>query len=76
MKPALTLVKPGPSFAMRRKALRMFNSEFASRETRHANARAWIAANERLGDRHILKKAIPRFAGAHVKEGGNDLSHR
>jgi hypothetical protein len=54
-----------PSLALVKKALRMYAGKGISRETRHRNARAWIAARLRMGDQHVLNKSFaPRWGVA------------
>jgi hypothetical protein len=47
--------KPGPTFAQLRKAVSLFRLALVPRSVRHANARKWLIATERLGHRHILR---------------------
>jgi hypothetical protein len=54
---ALHIVRPAPrpSTALVRKALRLYRSEFASRELRHKNARQWLLKMEQLGGKHLYR---------------------
>lgn len=49
--------KPGPSYALLRKAVALFRSDMVPRSVRRANARKWLASMERLGDGHCHKGA-------------------
>lgn len=42
-------------------ALKLWNVPYVPREVNRANARKWIAAVERLGDRWLLAKKIGRL---------------
>lgn len=44
----------GPSFGELRRALRLWTSEYASRETRRRNALAWLRSVQSLGNNWIL----------------------
>lgn len=58
-KPLLKLAtrgKPGPSYALIRKACRMFKGSYGPRAERHANIIAWLAAVDRLGEQWVLSK--------------------
>jgi len=41
-----------------RRAVRLFRNELAPRHIRRANARKWLAAVEKLGDRWVYAKTI------------------
>jgi hypothetical protein len=43
-----------------RHALRLWNVPHVSRETNRANTRKWLASVERLGDKWLLAKPIPK----------------
>lgn len=55
--------KPRASTALVRKALTLFRSEFATREQRHANARAWLRSVEFLGNGHVLRGGEAKWSG-------------
>lgn len=44
----------GPSFGELRRALRLWTSEYASKETRRRNATAWLRSVHQLGPNWIL----------------------
>lgn len=43
-----------------RKATRLFNSEYVSREINKANRRRWLEARAVLGDNWLCAKHVPR----------------
>jgi hypothetical protein len=53
--------KRGVTLAQAKRALRLFRSEYVSREVRHANARKWLASVEWLGPRWALKGGEVRW---------------
>ena len=71
-RPVLKLAtKPqGPSFAMVKRALRLFRADWIPKAQRHRNARAWLVANARLGESHLLKGGVHKCGrpGAVVDE--------
>lgn len=72
-KPVLKLAtrgKPGPSYALIRKACRLFNSDLVPRSVRHANIRAWLLSMESLGDKHVYKKGEARWSHPQVLKKG------
>jgi len=48
------------TFALARRACRLYRGGYMSKEIRRANQRKWIAAVQRLGDRWLLAKPITR----------------
>ena len=48
-------------FALLRRAVRLWNVPYVPRETNRANARKWIFAVERLGDRWLLAKQVQKL---------------
>jgi hypothetical protein len=58
MRSRLTLAAPakaGPTYAMKKVAVRLFRSDLAPRSVRRANARKWLAAMAALGDKHVYR---------------------
>lgn len=57
MRPTLKLARPPARvpYALLRKAVAMFRSEYAPRSVRRHNARKWLESVLRLGDGHILR---------------------
>lgn len=45
-----------------RRAVRLFNSEYATRELNRANRIAWLRAVHKLGDRWLLAEPINKEA--------------
>jgi hypothetical protein len=45
--------RKAPSLSLVKKALRLYASPYASKETRHANARKWLASVAHLGKRWV-----------------------
>lgn len=59
-RPTLKLAgKPAaPSLALVKKALRLFRGKGIPKSVRHTNARKWLAANQSLGERHLLRSRV------------------
>lgn len=55
-RPNLKLAKPPkrPTFGQLRRAMRLFASEYASKETRRRNAMSWLRSVAILGDGWVL----------------------
>jgi hypothetical protein len=63
-RPTLTIArkpKPGPSFAMLRKAVALFRSDLAPRSVRRHNARAWLRSVMGLGDKHLYRGGAAKW---------------
>lgn len=44
-----------------KKAIRLFRSPGVPKATYRANARKWVAANQALGDRHVLRGGAAKW---------------
>jgi hypothetical protein len=53
--------KRGVTLTQAKRALRLFRSEYVSREVRHANARKWLAAVHNLGNNWVLAGAPAKW---------------
>lgn len=68
-RPTLKLARPQPRipYALLRKAVALFRSEYVSREIRRRNARKWLEAMDRLGDNHVYRGGTVRWG---INQGG------
>ena len=53
-------MQSNPTTALIRKATRLFNSEYVSREVNKANRRRWLNARAVLGDGWLCAKPVAR----------------
>jgi hypothetical protein len=60
-RPTLKLAQQstGPSRDQIKKAVRLFRSEFATRDVRRANARQWLLKMNQLGDKWVYAGRAP-----------------
>lgn len=69
MRANLKLARPQPRipYALLRRAVALFRSEYVPRSVRRHNARKWLEAMDKLGDNHVYKGGAVRWG---INQGG------